>query len=82
MKDQKKTRQYRGHINIARQTCSILIWDLNMHPLFVFYFYGVTKEELCTIGEDYSGGDIVAAALRRRGLDPADYQFTIWDVGP
>ena len=61
----------------------ILIRDRQMKPLFVMQFWGLTRSELCTIPMDEdtpSGGEIVAAALRRRGVDPTSVHFTLWDV--
>lgn len=77
-----RTRDYKGRIGIARQTCSIIIRNHEGDALFQLYFYGLTITDLASIGEDYSGGDIVAAALKRRGFNPSDFLFMLWDVGP
>jgi hypothetical protein len=55
----------------------ILICNLDMEPLFVMEFYGITQRELRTIP---GGGDIVARALERRGIDPHSVTFTLWDT--
>ena len=62
---------------MLRQRSRILIRNLDMEPLFVMEFYGITHRELCMIP---GGGNIVAAALERRGLDPHSFIFTFWDT--
>lgn len=57
---------------------SILIRDLDMRPLFVVDFYGLDRE-LTTVGPGM-GGNIVAAALQRRGIDPHSVSFNVFDV--
>jgi len=50
---------------------SILIADMQGRPWFTLTIYGVTTKDLCTVSLDdpgLSGGQIVAAALKRRGL--------------
>jgi hypothetical protein len=56
---------------------SILIRDLDMEPLFVMEFYGISERELRIIP---GGGNIVARALERRGIDPHSVIFTFWDT--
>jgi hypothetical protein len=72
-----------------RRRRGILVRDLDMRPLFVIDFYGIDVElssivfskGVSAYGEaGMSGGDYVAAALRRRGIDPESVFFTIWDV--
>ena len=60
----------------------IVIRDLYMKPLFILQIYGITGADLCVISEDpqFNGGDIVAAALRKRGIDPDSVMFSLWDV--
>lgn len=67
-----------------RTRAEILIRDLDMKPLFVLQLWGLEGKDLCVIAEDpqFNGGDIVAAALRRRGIDPESVVFTLWDVKP
>lgn len=56
---------------------SILIRDHDMNPLFVLDIWGCTSRDLCMCP---GGGNIVADALRRRGIDPESVFFAIWDV--
>jgi hypothetical protein len=66
-----------------RVKSEILIRDLAMRPLFVMTFWGLTRNDLCFVSMEKgapSGGEIVAAALRRKGIDPDKVIFTLWDV--
>lgn len=86
-----RTRRRRAAEEAARRPGStvptlgpaeILIRDHDMRPLFVLTIYGATPEDLCTVApaEDLLGGNLVAAALRRRGIHPASVVFTMFDV--
>jgi len=63
---------------LPQERCHMVVRDRDMRELFVVTLYGVSFGELCTVP---GGGNIVAAALARRGLDPGDFMFTLWDAG-
>lgn len=78
------------------ESSSILIRDKDTQkPLFEFVFYGVSVSRLCSIpyfknakdekeymscSTNLVGGDLVRAALKRRGIDPDSVTVMIWDV--
>jgi hypothetical protein len=64
---------------MARERASIVVRDLDMEPLFRLDFYGLSPRDLAAVP---GGGDYVAAALERRGIDPHSVVFTLWDVCP
>lgn len=74
----KQRRQPPSH-GVNYQVCqSILIRDLELQPLFILDFYGLSGELTVTPG----GGNIVAAALEKRDIDPHSVSFNLFDTTP
>jgi len=68
------------------QGCRILVRDIRtMEPIFDLIFYGIARSQLMSIpmhpdiAADVGGG-LVARALKRRGLDPYNFFFTLFDI--
>lgn len=61
----------------------ILVRDLDMKPLFTMMFYGDRAADLMVIMDGPStvavGGQMVRNALKRRGLDPDQFVFSLFD---
>jgi hypothetical protein len=65
-------------MKLPKTRASIVICDMNEVPWFLLTIYGATTEDLCTVP---GGGNIVAAALKRRGLNMMqDCIASIFDV--
>jgi hypothetical protein len=56
---------------------TIVIRNLNMEPMFALDFYGEKAKMLTVVP---GGGNIVAEALQKRGIDPKTVIFSLWDV--
>jgi len=84
-------RDFRGKVG---PMSSIVIRDHEGRGLFVLDFYDVSMQQLCSIplfsrdeeyfeykkdSSGYIGGDIVAHALRKRGIDPHSVMFSVFD---